>query len=301
MTQEHFALLVMGTSGGPVEDSLTGYLLGPASLSHFIALDAGCLLSGIEKCIEKNPNLFSFSDPTLMPVKEFLQKKIKSYFISHPHLDHILALVIASQIDSKKTIYGISYTLDVLQEHIFNEHVWPNYISDKSKAIYKTRPLEPKIATVLPEVQMEATVFLLNHNIPYFSSACFFEYARKVILYFGDTFSDLYAKDKRLEPIWQKAAAYLREKKLLAILLECSYSAEIESAHMYGHLNVTSMIYELTQLGKLADLSGLKVIVNHRKNSLDKFFDVTLIEKQLRSSSLPVEWIFPEKGDYIRI
>lgn len=296
----HFALLVLGASGGPFEDNLTGFLLGPASLSHFIALDAGSLLSGIEKCFEKNPQLFSFSDPTLMPVKEFLQKKITCYFISHPHLDHLLALVIGSQIDTKKNIYGIAYTLDILQKHIFNDHVWPNYLSDE-KSIYTSFPLEPTKPTFLPDAQMEATVFLLNHNLPYPSSACFLEYKGKVFLYFGDTFSDSYAKEKRFAPIWEKAALYLREKKLLAILLECSYGSAMQSAHIYGHLNVTSMIDELSQLGKKADLSGLKVIVTHRKHSFDRSFDPLAIERELRNSSLPVEWIFPEKGDYICI
>lgn len=295
---EHFALLALGTTGGPFENNLTGYLLGPASRSHFIALDAGCLLTGLEKCFEKHPELV---DPNVHSIKEFLQKKIRSYFISHPHLDHILGLVIASQVDSKKPIYGLTYTLEVLQKHIFNEFVWPDCISDKNTALYQLKSLEPKKATLLPEVEMEGTIYLLHHNIPHPSSACFFEYKGKCFLYFGDTFSDKYVKEKRLTAIWQKAATLIREGKLLAILLECSYPIKVQNAHIFGHLNVVALLDELLELKKIADLTGLNVIISHRKQPLDGSQDFFTIEKELKRSSLPVTWIFPKQGDYIKI
>ncbi|KAK6197453.1 3',5'-cyclic-nucleotide phosphodiesterase (3':5'-CNP) [Scheffersomyces amazonensis] len=55
-------------------------------------------------------------------------KNLQNYLITHPHLDHINALVINSSSFSKsnpKQVWGSDYTIDALQTHVFNGVIWP--------------------------------------------------------------------------------------------------------------------------------------------------------------------------------
>ena len=52
-----------------------------------------------------------------------LSRYIKSYLISHAHLDHIIGMVMCSTIDSHKEILGRDSTIDYLRDYIFN---WEN-------------------------------------------------------------------------------------------------------------------------------------------------------------------------------
>ncbi len=89
-----FKVVPLGVLGGIDESNLSAYMVAPAGSNNYICLDAGTLHYGIEKAVANK--VFNVS------ATEVLKKYIKSYFISHAHLDHISGLIINSPDDTNK-------------------------------------------------------------------------------------------------------------------------------------------------------------------------------------------------------
>ena len=98
-------------------------------------MDAGTVRAGIDKAIEKG--VFSVSNETV------LKDYIKGYFISHGHLDHLSGMIINSPDDSKKNIYSIPETAEILKNRYFTNDagsilqmkvislLWANILTEK--------------------------------------------------------------------------------------------------------------------------------------------------------------------------
>lgn len=293
-----FHIVVLGCMGGALESNLSGFLVATNDVSSFVALDAGSLLTGIEKAMERG-NLSAVSS------KEILVNHVKGYLISHSHLDHIAALVINSQVDEKKGIYALDETIDHLRDHIFNGQIWPNYGNEGDRAIglYHYHRLTEGKESPIEGTAFQVAPFALTHGRQCGSTAFLLEAKGRYLLYFGDTASDGASKEKRLLPIWQRIAPLVDRGELKALLLECSY-AHSEAEHaMHGHLDTHMMIEELRVLASFChSLRSLKVIVTHRKQTFLKPDRVSLIEKELTQlNDVGVEFIFPTQGQKISV
>jgi 3',5'-cyclic-nucleotide phosphodiesterase len=299
-----FELVVLGCTGGPRENNLSGYLLSPMGSDEWITLDAGSLLGGIDLALKKNSlKSVNFEDKFLSKAGEMLIKHVRNYLISHAHLDHILGLVLNSQIDSKKCILGIDPTIDNIRDHIFNGRIWPNYGNEGVEPVlglYTYVRLPVHQAQNIPNTSMTVEPYILCHPRGYPSTAFLIECKKKYLLYVGDTSSDFLEIEKHLGRIWRRIGPLIREKKLHAILLECSFSKQEADQVIFGHLDSTLMLNELRTLAKIADvpLNGLNVIVTHRKESLRKDLDAeTAIETELlNENDLGINFIFPSQG-----
>lgn len=304
---EGFKLIVLGCSGGPRENNLSGYLLSPVHLSEWVLFDAGTLLAGIDVALQRN-NLddVSFTDPSLTPAGEMLLKHIKCYLISHAHLDHIAALVVNSQVDTPKAILGIDPTIDNLRDHIFNGRIWPNYGSEGVEPIlkhYRYVRLPLHLALPIPETNMTVETYLLSHPHGYPSTAFLIRHKEEYFLYFGDTSSDSMEVEKHLARVWKRCAPLIREKKLRGMLLECSYSHREANLAAFGHLDPSLLMKELHHLEEIAETSikGLKVVITHRKESLfvGKKMKECIEEELTEFNDLGIDFIFPSQGDRI--
>lgn len=302
-----FQIVVMGCTGGPREGNLSGYLLSPLKQNEWIALDAGTLLEGIDKALEKK-NLDSrlFTDAKWIPSGEMLIKHLRAYLLSHAHLDHITGLIINSQIDTPKSILGIDPTIDNLRDHIFNGRIWPNYGDEGYEPIlkkyhYVRLPLHESQS--IPNTSMQVEAFLLSHPRGYPSTAFLIEYEGDYLLYFGDTSPDSLEVEKHLARIWKRITPLIQEKRLKGLFLECSYSHKEVGQVIFGHLDTSLMMQELHRLADLtkSSLEGLSVIVTHRKENLYKGEDSKEeIEKELTElNDLKLHFIFPKQGDRI--
>lgn len=302
--KETFTVLVLGCSGGPRENNLSGYLVAPFGSKEYISLDAGTLFTGIERAVQRKllPNLPSVDD-NLTPAANFFLHRIKAYLISHAHLDHIAGLVINSQMDVKKSILGLDSTIDHLRDHIFNNKIWPNYGSEGTRALhhYSYIRLRPEKHTPIPGTELTVEAFELSHPNEYLSTAFLIECRGNYLLYFGDTSSDATEEKKRVEAVWKRVAPLVGSRALKGIFLECSYSFSHSDQVIYGHLDPRFMIEELAQLSSLANhsIKDIPIIVTHRKDFLWKGKDQKeIIAKELRASdSMGLHWIFPEPGD----
>lgn len=299
-----FQIVVLGCSGGPIETNVSGYLVSPLEEQQWIALDAGTLLGGIEKALEKKSLAeVAFTESKLTKAAEMLTKHIRSYVLSHAHLDHIAALVLNSQIDKNKSILGINPTIDNLRDHIFNGKIWPNYGSEGKEPLgrYSYVRLELHVPKNIPNTAMTIEAYQLSHPHNYPSTAFLIEYSGHYLLYVGDTSSDFLEKEKRLSQIWRRIGPLLKEKKLHGIFLECSFPEEDADQVIYGHLDTKLMIKELESLSQIAQVSleGFPVIVTHRKDSLKSGTDSKeLIKKELLAHNTPkVNFIFPSQGE----
>ncbi len=301
-----FKVIVLGCTGGPKENNLSGYLLSPTQTNEFIALDAGTLLSAIERAYDKG--YFSdvvLDDPILAPYAVFFQREIKAYLLSHAHLDHLLGLVVNSQDDTCKPIYALDHTIDTLRDHLFNYKVWPNFGNEGHAPLsfYEYNRLKVGKKQSIGTTGYTVETFELNHSIGCSSSAFLIEYRGEYVLYFGDTGADTSHERKLIEVIWKKIAPLVASKKLKGIFLECSYTSDYQGPAQHAHLNSKSMIEALHGLQKIANcsLEGLKVIVTHRKENLKKGLDVKqMIADELTAfNNLKINFIFPCQDDKI--
>ncbi len=305
-----FKVIVLGCGGGPLENNLSGYLFATKDSEDFIAVDAGTLLSGIFRAQARNSFQRIPNDPSseFDPEATILRNQIKGYLISHPHLDHIGALVINSPIDTKKPIFGTSFTIDSIRDHLFNWKIWPNFGSEGKKPRlnqYQYQRLKMLQRTPIPELGISVEAFPLSHPDGYQSTAFLIEYKDQYILYFGDTSPDALEPKKRIRAVWERVAPLIRANKLSAIFLECSYSDRQKVNELYGHLDPMYMMEELQQLASLVDpikpktsLSGFKVVVTHIQNTLLKQASARdFIEFELNKlNDLGINFFLPEQG-----
>ncbi|MFZ0565539.1 MAG: 3',5'-cyclic-nucleotide phosphodiesterase [Chlamydiales bacterium] len=302
-----FQIVVMGCTGGPKENNISGYLFSPIDRNEWIALDAGTLLSGIERALEKkNLDDSLFSDTSLTPSGEMLSSHLQNYLISHAHLDHIAGLILNSQVDTPKSILGTHSTIDNLRDHIFNGKIWPNYGSEGNKPVlnryhYVRLPFHKKMQ--IPNTSMSVQAYPLIHAPLCPSTAFLIEHQDRYFLYFGDTTADTPENNKPIEQIWKLIIPLLKEKKLKGISLECSFPYNKDAPDLCGHLDTYLMkqaFHRLAELSKTS-LEGFKVMVSHRKESIYSGRDVKeqIAEELAKNNDLGLHFIVPNQGDKI--
>src|SRR5215813_11923875 len=93
-----FNLVALGSLGGIQDGNLSAWLIHPGDDGRAVTCDAGTIVNGLRVADEKG----AFDDikpPADSPdsrVGYVLTNRIKGYLISHPHLDHVGGLLIAS-------------------------------------------------------------------------------------------------------------------------------------------------------------------------------------------------------------
>lgn len=297
--QPSFELIPLGVYGGGYEGNLSAYLLCEKGSQDYVALDAGTLRSGITRAIQKG----QFYESS----QEVLQKRIKAYFISHGHLDHLAGLIINSPDDKgPKPIYGIPFTLEIMQEHYFTNQTWSNFANKGDEPALKTYTYSP-IADggkfVFKGTPLKGQIFELSHGNPYKGSAVLVTNSKgNSVLYFGDTGADRIEQSDRLKKVWTAVAPLVRSGQLKAIMIENSYDNTRDEKLLFGHLTPRLLNEELMVLADLAgrsELSDLKVILTHLKPGGNR---IERIKKNwVAENPLQVDVIFPVQGDKISL
>ncbi|KAJ5551795.1 Cyclic-AMP phosphodiesterase class-II [Penicillium sp. DV-2018c] len=149
-----FQVIVLGPTGGPREDSVTGILVRSTatkwSPNSVVAVDAGTLLAGIIRLLERsipkhrNKKGILTSGPFQgleLPFEtaqanaaHIFRDLIGAVLITHPHLDHISGLAINTPIleagNGPKSVAALPSVLSAIKNHMFNDVIWPN-LSDE--------------------------------------------------------------------------------------------------------------------------------------------------------------------------
>lgn len=207
--------------------------------------------------------------------------EIREYYITHPHLDHMVGLIlnaplIYTKLGSYKNVYGTEHTIQAIKEHIFNDKIWPDFTTDNT---IRLEALEPSIRRNTYSIQgIDCIPFTLNHGQtidtkePVLSTAFLFHEHQTDghILICGDTESDLVSKTDSLLNIWTYLAENVPINNLKAIVLECSNTDEVDTSKLYGHLCPQHIIWELKRLIEVYDVKpenfSLHVILTHVKD-----------------------------------
>ncbi len=270
-----FDVVALGTRGGIVDDNLTAYLLGEKGGTEYILLDAGTVISGLDRALAMG-NLAHLKPGEGLHSRRLgiLRDHVKAALISHTHLDHINGLVMASPGDAKHPLYGLGTTLDGLRDHLFNWVLWPNFTDEGKNPLgtYTLRRLtDPGEMQPIDGTGLRVQAYTLSHS-GLVSTAFLVERVTggESILFLGDTGPDRDERENHhsqvdhLHRLWQAVAPRIRAATLRGIFLECAWSDPRKQ--LFGHLTPSWFLRELEVLaqevgGSERPLAGLRVVV----------------------------------------
>ncbi len=226
-------LRVLGCSGGIGADLRTTSLL----LNDHILIDAG---TGV-------------GDLSLDELR-----KIDQVFLTHSHLDHICSLplmadAVGGSRDKPLKVYGIYETIHALQEHIFNNVIWPDFtkIPDAKNPFISLHLIEVNEPIKLGPITI--TALPVDHSIA--ANAYAISSTTGTLVFSGDTgVSDAFWK------------AVNQQKQLKHLIIETSFLDHEEAlAIISGHLSPSLLIAELDKLDPQACHPEAKIWVCHLK------------------------------------
>ncbi|GAA5961834.1 hypothetical protein JCM3765_004089 [Sporobolomyces pararoseus] len=325
-----FDLLVLGCGGGPIETNLSCYLVKAKQTSWkkgCAALEGGSTIGAIASLVEKYPESFEGFELEIGVDENELSTKegfvgvgrdgggkcagkiwelIKSFSITHAHLDHIAGLVISSAAVqlAAKNVYGLPSTIKNL-ESVMDFGVWPNLGTRDSEGsmrgkAYVWREIDCSESTTAESryalaESLTSTAIQISHGTDpahstanskesYVSTAFFIrnEQTQAEFLFYGDVEPDSISCDPRTRKVWESAARKIVDSKLNVIFLECSYPSSQPKDKLFGHLSPPFVIEELEVLAHLVQeererrnfkraetpLEGIYVVIQHIKDDI---------------------------------
>ncbi|THH05574.1 hypothetical protein EW145_g4693 [Phellinidium pouzarii] len=249
-----FDLLVVGSGGGPSEINLSGYLLKAHESSWtdgIVGIEAGSGLGALSRILQDKPDLFGST--TAVQIYSYL----RSYLITHAHLDHVMSLVLmAGSVEGpRKSIRGTRQCLEDLQTVFKPSRIWPNLASwnpNDSDHLYLYDPLPDDLVTYTPlHGALSVRTLPLSHGPDYKSAAFFIRHGSgshaRELLFMGDVGPDALSADPCTAAVWRAAAPKIPHT-LDALFIECSWPLGHAEDKLYGHLSPEHLVVELENL-----------------------------------------------------
>lgn len=245
-------LRILGCSGGiGGENHTTAFLLNESVL-----IDAGTGLQALT-------------------LQEMLA--IDHVFLTHAHFDHIacLPMLIDSVIVQRRYrplyLHASTETLRILQEHIFNWRIWPDFslLPDESVAFLRYCPHE--VGETREAAGCRVTALPALHVVP--AVGFCLDSGMSSLVYSGDTTGGA--------DFW---AAVNAIGNLSTLIIETAFpDSEQALAHASRHLCPTTLRRELEQLERSA-----RILITHLKPA-----DSDLIMQEIAALGLPARRLLP--------
>ncbi len=215
-------LKILGCGGGIGSDSHTTAML----LDEDILIDAG---TGVGRLALDN------------------LLKINHVFVTHAHLDHIafipfLVDTTGSLRDDPLVVHALPATLQSLQSHIFNWHIWPDFscIPDSTHPYMRYEPITVGKTVVLG--LRKITPLPAFHTVP--AVGFQLDSGQSSLVFTGDTTAD--------DALWE---AINRIPNLRYLLIESAFSdIDQDIAIRSGHFHSTMLANELNKLQHDAEI-----------------------------------------------
>lgn len=222
---------------------LTSYLLNSS-----VAVDAGALGIGL-----------SISE----------QRRVTDIIVTHAHLDHIATLPtfldnMFSHARQPIRVHGTEYTISVLQQHIFNDHVWPDFsrLHNQYGPVmqYCHLPLEQQVQVG----DLGIMAVEVNHPVP--TTGVIVEAARGGWVITSDTY--------HTEKLWHWAN---RLPSLRAVFADVSFPNRLDRlAEVSGHLTPLALAQEITKLDRPTEVFAVHLKTNHQSEILTEVAALSL-------------------------
>lgn len=183
---------------------------------------------------------------------------VKHILLTHTHLDHIASLpILLDQVYDGSgdcvTIHGTATTLKVLQEDIFNNRVWPDFIaiSRKVPPYLKLQEFQPRRTFTLEGLRI--TPVPVDHVVECMGFVV--EDDGAAVVFSGDT--------GPTEEIWKTAAA---RPNLKAAFLEVTFPEEMAwLAELAKHLTPRQFAAEVAKLPAHVRVLAVHLHARHRR------------------------------------
>ena len=172
---------------------------------------------------------------------------IDHVFITHSHLDHIAALPlmidsIADMRDKPVTVYATDATLEIIQNHIFNWAIWPDFseISIRKQAVMQYKAI--RVGQKIRFGTRSITAVPAEHTVP--AVGYHLDSGARSLVFTGDTTSN-----DAFWPVLNKIA------NLRYLIIETAFSnQEKRLAIMSKHLCPSMLGDELAKLTRDAEI-----------------------------------------------
>ena len=295
--QVGFKIIPLGVKGGLDESNLSAYLVAAKGTDNYICLDAGTINAGLQKAVKNN--LFTENDV------ELIQKKyIKSYLISHAHLDHVAGLILNAPNDIAKNIYGLPSVIDIFKNYHFSWKSWANFANEGDEPVlkkYSYNYLVPTKEINIAGTTLHLTPYTLSHVKPYESTAFLLRNEHSAILYLGDTGPDSIEGSSKLKELWAAIATKVINEELKAIFIEVSFNNAMPDKSLFGHLTPRLLMQELAILDSLTNgkLKKVQIFVTHIKPCAN--CEAIIKEEIKKENVLGLSTQYPEQGKLIEI
>lgn len=344
-----FEVTILGASGGPDAGDTQSFMVRPSESKDLrsICIDGGAGMGQIAQILAKakdgprsqlvesyHENDYEVADQFFDPrtpvrfgfpsyIVDDLEKQsmntlrqalevykgVKEYYITHPHLDHIVAMVLNSPmvydgecLGSKK-VWGLPFTVETIRNHIFNDLIWPNLLHGATSRLKLDMLAEvqrhncetfPQWDIVPLKVHHGFGVSDANHRI---YSAVFLvidKNSGSSIVLCGDLEQDMDSDElPLLEIAWEYIAEHVKFRDLKGIVIECSSSTATLQNELYGHMSPRYLVPALKRLQKRYNdpdaLKDLEVVITHVKKTVTGKDPRLIILKELRDQAQAAE------------
>ncbi|KAL7283169.1 hypothetical protein ACG7TL_002595 [Trametes sanguinea] len=266
-----FDVFAVGCGGGPYEDNLSSYFVKARDAlwkDGIVAIEAGSGLGALRRLLKARPEVFRLplgtdTSDKLTPAEVY--SWIRSYLISHPHLDHLSGLVLSagSTASTSTPVYGTQHTLETIAD-IFSGKIWPalaSWTDEPGKPLRLSR-LSPEDGYVSIADSLSVRTMVVSHgpssptsssseHPPYESSAFFLRHdpSARELLFFGDVEPDALSTHPQNRDVWRTAAPKIPDV-LSALFIECSWPHGRPDEQLYGHLSPAHLTEELCNLAR---------------------------------------------------
>src|SRR5262249_35233637 len=191
------------------------------------------------------------------------QIKIKHVLLSHSHMDHLasLPLFIENTFDPSRppvTIHGNEHVIDCLRQDIFNDRLWPDFVSmsREGASFLKLQTFTPGRTISLAGLRI--TPVAVNHVVP----TCGFivDDGSAAVVIAGDT--------GPTEEIWQRANAL---PHLRAVFLEATFpNAMSDLADVAKHLTPELFAAEAAKVNANAAIIAVHLKARHYSSIVEE-------------------------------
>lgn len=198
------------------------------------------------------------------------QAGIRHILITHSHMDHIASLPTFIEnayrpgLDSV-TVYGLPETMDVLQRHVFNDVIWPDFvrITVAGKPFVRLQPI--RAGEPFQAAGLTVSAIPVDHIVP---TCGFIVTDQRSTLIFG-------ADSGPTQPLWEAAHGTPRPR---AVVLEASFPNSMkELARVSAHLTPEMFREEVAKMPVMD-----RIIAVHLKEVFRK-----QVEQELALLGLP--------------